>query len=886
MDKRRRDNGGARGFPAAGGTAHQSLNNIHAENAEHSEFAEFQEEYRQTLLTFLKGHSDEEGLLHAYELGRRAAIGQLSIVDLNEIHQSTLLSSDFRAQLALGREAASLLARAGEFLGQALAPFEMMHRGYVSTISQLRSVNDALKQQTHALHLSEERMRMFIKHSPAAVAMLDRELRYMLVSARWHADYRLGERDIIGIRHYDVFPETPAAWREAYHRCLEGDVDKREEVRFMRADGSLDWVRWEIHPWYTDEHEIGGIIMFTEVITERKNQEKKIARLSRIQSIMSSINAAIVRISDREELVQEVCRVAVEHGRFRMAWIGFAAADRIRVSAAAWQRTPDEVIKIVSGSADEVIEERDIIAHTMKCGKPILHNDIEKEPGLAHREESLNLGYRSFVVLPLCESGNPVGVLCLYAAEANFFDHEEMRLLNELADDISYALNHIVKEEQMNYLAYYDALTNLPNRDLFFDRLQRQIEMARHEEEIIAVLLLDFERFSNINDTLGRHIGDNLLRQAADRLKKRVSSHDSLAHISGDLFAVMLVDIRNAAEAAHVLEKLVADCFGPAFRIDDHELYVSVKAGISLFPGDGHDNDTLYKNAEIALRKAQKDGDAYLFYRREMNASVAKRLTLENRLYKALERGEFTLHYQPKIHTHTDRIVGLESLLRWEDPAVGLIMPAAFIPILEDTGMILPVGRWIMEKAIADFRAWDAKGLAPPPIAVNLSVVQLRHRDFVASLQRIGDQIPDGQHVLDLEITESILMEDIDQNIAKLRAAKDMGMKIAIDDFGTGYSSLSYLTRLPVDLLKIDRSFVIDMNQSPSGLAIVSSVISLAHSLQLGVIAEGVDDGEQAKLLKLLRCDQLQGFYCSVPVPGMQIEGMLAANGAQSQLPH
>jgi GGDEF domain-containing protein len=321
-----------------------------------------------------------------------------------------------------------------------------------------------------------------------------------------------------------------------------------------------------------------------------------------------------------------------------MAWIGFSASDKVRVSSVAWQRAPEEIIKIVSGGAEEAIEESDIIARTMKCGKPILYNDIEKAPGLELRQESLDLGYKSFVVLPLCESGKPVGVLCLYAGEVGFFDHEEMRLLNELADDISYALNHIVKEEQMNYLAYYDVLTNLPNRDLFSDRLQRQIEMARHEGEIIAVLLLDFERFSNINDTLGRHIGDGLLRQAGERLQSNVSSHDSLAHIGGDL------------------EKLVADCFGPAYHIDDHELYVSVKAGISLFPGDGHDHDTLYKNAEIALRKAQKDGDAYLFYRREMNASVAKRLTLENRLYKALERGEFRCYYQPKINTGRTRV--------------------------------------------------------------------------------------------------------------------------------------------------------------------------------------------------------------------------------------
>ncbi|HJV87485.1 MAG TPA: EAL domain-containing protein [Noviherbaspirillum sp.] len=852
--------------------------NIARDNSDDSEFTEFQNEYRMALMEYLKNGSDEASLLHAYELGRRAATSQLSVLSLNEIHQSALMSGEFHRSLSFDDNGAYLLGKAADFLGQALAPFDMMHRGYVETISRLRTLNETLHQQSQALRLSEERMRMFIKHNPAAVAMLDRDMRYVLVSPRWRIDYRLGERDILGLSHYEVFPETPREWREIYQRCLGGEVDKRDEVPFQRADGSLDWVRWEIHPWYTGEGEesrIGGIIMFTEVVTERKNQERKIARLSRIQSITSAINAAIIRINDREELMEEVCRVAVEQGRFRRAWVGFGKADALAISAVASQSPANGSSVIARGEASNVLVERSVIARAMQCNKPVVCNDIEHDRRLRYKREFLERGYHSLVMLPLCESGRPIGILCLCSAEARFFDREELRLLSELADDISYALNHIVKEEQINYLAYYDALTSLPNRDLFFDRLQRQIEAARHEGRTIAVLLFDIERFSNVNDTFGRHIGDALLKQVGVRLQRLVSSHDTLAHIGGDVFAIMLADIKDAPEAAHALERLIAGCFTPVFEVGGYELYVAVKAGISLFPGDGADRDTLYKNAEIALKKAQKNGETYLFYRREMNASVARRLTLENRLYRALERGEFVPYYQPKIHTGTDRVVGLECLLRWQQSESELVLPSAFIPILEETGMILPVGAWIMEKAISDYQGWLAQGLSPPPIAVNVSVVQLRHRDFVASLRRIGDKIPSGDGILDLEITESILMENIEQNIEKLRAAKDMGMKIAIDDFGTGYSSLSYLTRLPVDLLKIDRSFVIEMNRSPSGLAIVSSVISLAHSLELGVIAEGVDDEEQAKLLKLLRCDQLQGFYCSKPVSGVQIETML-----------
>ncbi|HYD59868.1 MAG TPA: EAL domain-containing protein [Noviherbaspirillum sp.] len=838
----------------------------------------FRDEYSSALTDYLRGLSAEGALLHAYELGRKAAISRLSILDLHDVHQGTLISVSSEKQPAVGHDMVSFLKKGAEFLDQAMAPFEMMHRGYVESVAQLREMNEVLKHHAEALHQSEERMRLFIKHNPAAVAMLDRNMRYLLVSPRWHEDYRLGDKDLTGLSHYDVFPETPAAWRAIYQRCLRGAMDKRDEVLFVRTDGAVDCVRWEIHPWYTAQGDIGGIIMFTEVITERKNQERKIARLSRIQGLMSATNAAIVRINQRETLVREICRIAVEHGKFRMAWVGFGTSRGIAVSSITRQlaqNDQNDIEPALSSDTVDAPEEKELIGRVVRSGRPNVCNNIESAKKLQHKAEALRHGFRSFAILPLCASGKVVGVLCLYSTERDFFDREEMKLLNELAEDISYALNHIVNEEKINYLAYYNSLTGLPNRALFFDRLQRQVEVARHEGQVLAVLLIDLVRFSNVNDTFGRHVGDTLLKEVGERLGSNISSHDTLAHFGVDVFAIMLADIRGASNAAHVLERLLANCFGPAFTIDGSELYVAVKAGIALFPGDGDDYETLFKNTEIALRKAQKSGDTYLFYRREMNASVARRLTLENRLYRALERDEFTLFYQPKFNTATGKVSGLEALLRWNDPEAGLTLPSSFIPILEETGMILPVGKWILERALGDYKNWRADGLNPPPVAVNISVIQLRHRNFVDSLTSIGNQIPTGEHILDLEITESILMEDVDKNISKLQAAKDMGMKIAIDDFGTGYSSLSYLTQLPIDLLKIDRSFVVGMNRSPSGLAIVSSVISLAHSLELGVIAEGVDDREQAKLLKLLRCDQLQGFYCSEPLPREQVAALL-----------
>ncbi|WP_198358891.1 EAL domain-containing protein [Noviherbaspirillum autotrophicum] len=846
---------------------HQTLKFVHAETDTQAGQGDFRHAYRAALLDYLRGLPDEDALLHAYDLGRRGVAQQMSILDLGEIHQSAMLAADTEIRPLPGKDAAVVIAKGAEFFGQVLAPFDMMYRGYAETIAQLRTLNAALGQKSEALRRSEERMRFFIKHNPAAIAMLDKDLCYVLYSPRWLLDYRLEEADLNGLSHYDVFPETPQRWRDAHRRCLAGATEKSDDDMFVRADGTIDYVRWEIHPWYDEHQEIGGIIIFSEVITERKNQERKIARLTRIREIMSAINAAIVRIGERGALVREVCRILVEYGKFNMAWIGLGTAGRLNVTTAE-----DGGGK----SSAEVIEEPALLERALKEGKAIVCNDIAVDRRIARKEEHLRRGYRSLVVFPLSALDKTAGLLSIYAGEARFFDRDEMKLLCEMAEDISYALDHLAKEERSNYLAYYDSLTDLPNRALFFDRLQLHVESARRERQRMAVIVLDCERFSNINDTYGRHVGDAVLREAASRLKRQVSSHDTLAHIGGDRFALLLTNV-GAAGTAHLLEKLVHECFNSAFQVGGNELYVSVKAGIAMFPSDGDEHDLIYKNAEVALRKAKRSDEAYLFYRPEMNASVARRLTLENRLYRALEREEFTLYYQPKIHTASGRMVGMESLLRWNEPESGLVLPASFIPILEETGMILQVGQWVMEKAVSDFLRWAGLGLAPPPIAINVSVIQLRHRNFVNALKSIRDKIPDNTHVLDLEITESIMMEDVDQNIPKLQAAKEMGMKIAMDDFGTGYSSLSYLTRLPIDLLKIDRSFVLGMNQSASGLAIVSSVISLAHSLQLQVVAEGVDDREQEKLLKLLNCDQLQGYLCSVPLPCHEIEALLAA---------
>ena len=508
---------------------------------------------------------------------------------------------------------------------------------------------------------------------------------------------------------------------------------------------------------------------------------------------------------------------------------------------------------------------------------PVFVDDLAKEPGDGERrKEAMRRGYHSRIALPLVVDNAVVGVMALFARERNYFNEEELKLLTELAGDISFALEHIGKEEKLNYLAYYDALTGLPNRTLLEERLNRQLHAAGEKGAKVAVLVSNVKRFRFINESLGRHAGDALLRQLAARARRAWPEPDDVARLSADSFGGIVADLNDETAIAHLPGQLITEVLRQPFKIGDKDLSIAMAAGIAVFPADGSDADILFRNAEAALKRAKLSGEQYLFYRPEMNARVAETLQLETKLRQALDREEFVLHYQPKVSLPRGTISGLEALIRWNDPESGLVPPAKFIPLLEETGMILEAGRWAMRKAVADYREWHRRGLQPPRIAVNVSPIQLRQKDFVEVVYDVIAKAG-GSHGLDLEITESLIMEDIDGNIEKLRAVRSMGVGIAIDDFGTGYSSLGYLAKLPVNALKIDRSFIITMTGTSDSMTIVSTIISLAHALNLKVVAEGVEAEEQRNFLRLLKCDEMQGYLFSRPVPASEMEVLLAA---------
>ena len=358
------------------------------------------------------------------------------------------------------------------------------------------------------------------------------------------------------------------------------------------------------------------------------------------------------------------------------------------------------------------------------------------------------------------------------------------------------------------------------------------------------------------------------------RYTRTVTDLNCLGRIGADHFGILVPSVTSTDALARTVEKRTLEIFGEPFILDGTEVRMSMKVGIAMFPNDGTDADVLLRNAEVALRRAKRSGDRYTFYAPDMAARVSQSLLMENKLRLAFKNEEFVLHYQPKIDTETGKIASVEALIRWQSPDLGLVPPAEFIGLMEETGLILDVGEWVMRKASQDYRQWVDMGLKAPRVAVNISQVQLRQRHFVDTVKRatLADAAPSG---IDVEITESLMMDDVEDNIQKLHELRKIGVKVAIDDFGTGYSSLAYLTKLPVEFLKIDRSFISTMFKDANGMAIVSAVISLAHSLQLKVIAEGVEDDEQAKILRLLRCDMMQGYLFSRAVPFDGITGLL-----------
>jgi diguanylate cyclase (GGDEF)-like protein len=611
----------------------------------------------------------------------------------------------------------------------------------------------------------------------------------------------------------------------------------------------------------------------------RRAAEREVARLTRRMRMQSGINSAVIRIRDQEELLREACRLAYEVGGYDRAVIFLVAADGRSATPSYWlgegYRGAPPQVAIGDGTEPDT----SLTGRALRSGEIAVAADLARtEPPVAARDELLRAGLRSLVALPLIVDGVRLGALALCSRETHVVGDEELRLLQDVTANMSFALRYLQHEDAAQYLASFDPLTGLAKRSLFCQRLDQLLRNRVSLESAPTVVAFDVMHLSRVNDSFGRHVGDLLLQSVAKRLKYHIPDDERLGYLGGGTFVLVLPREETSAESVTTL--LENTVFREAFRIEGRVLRTSFRSGIARSPADGEDGNTLAQRAEAALKQAKEAGEQYLHYQIEMHSDIAERLALEHRLRAALDERQFVLHYQPQVSLATGGVEGVEALLRWQDPERGLVLPGQFLAVLESSGMIVAVGEWALRQAAEDCRRWRQAGLGMLRVAVNVSAQQIRRRTFVEQvLAAAGAADGDGQ-ALDLEITESGLLHDVDGASRKLRELRAAGLRIALDDFGTGYSSLGLLSKLPVDVVKIDRSFITGLPEDKASVTLVSSVIGLASAFGLKVVAEGVETEGQLGLLRELGCDQSQGYLHSRPIPSAQLEKLLRAQRA------
>jgi diguanylate cyclase (GGDEF)-like protein len=605
--------------------------------------------------------------------------------------------------------------------------------------------------------------------------------------------------------------------------------------------------------------------------------ERRVARLTDVLQMLSEINTAVVRIREREELLREACRLAHRLGGYPLVVIATADpgthAACVIASDGSLQGAALPLLRATQaqkGSAS-------VMDRVLLSGEVVLCDDMARsEAVIPGREGLLAAGVRSLVCLPLTVDQTPIGALLFGAAEPGVLSAEELKLLREVAANLSFALQYLDKQDAAHFLTYFDPLTGLAKRTLFCERLGRLL--SRHSTRIpeLAVEVFDIDHLSVINDSHGRHVGDRLLQCVADRLRRFCPDTDRIAHLGGGTFVNFLALGDGVDDEIHALHHDIARLFDAPIEIEGHELVVTVKCGIARYPKNGSSADELVQNAEAALKEAKTSGERYLHHRLEMNSALAQRVHLEYRLRNALQNQQFELYYQPKICIATGQVAGVEALLRWNDPEQGLLAPAHFLPILESAGLLTAVSAWVIRQAIADCLAWRQAGLAPMRVAVNISPPDLRRRGFVAETLQALEVLSDDPHWgIDIEVTEGALFGDSSECVQALRWLRSAGVRISIDDFGTGYSSLSRLAELPIDSLKIDRTFTRRLPADRRTSTLVSTLIDLAHTFGLTTIAEGVETSEQLEYLARCGCDESQGYLHSHPLPKASIEQFL-----------
>jgi diguanylate cyclase (GGDEF)-like protein/PAS domain S-box-containing protein len=639
-------------------------------------------------------------------------------------------------------------------------------------------------------------------------------------------------------------------------RCRE----RREFDHHLHlADGDERWLHVIVEP--TDE---GGRPLLRGVVRDDTQQRRSALRLN----LEHQIARLLLADGEPNTVLAKALEAACAHLRWDCAALWRAGVDGRARCTAAW-RVADvpalehfvRISRTLEYRADE-----GSLGRAWAQGSAVRVDRLQELNDFTRDAFAGRAGLSVGLIVPTTAAGS-MTALEFYCRDAQAADADALETLNVIAMQIAQYEQRMSAEQQLRHVASHDALTGLQNRASLERELSRAIKRSNRHRMRFAVMFIDLDRFKQINDTLGHGVGDLMIRVCGERLQALLREDDTVARFGGDEFVLLLENLSSPSDAAVLAKKALA-CFEEPFLTDGHELHISASIGVSVYPEDGNDAETLVKNADTAMYRAKERGrGTYCFYTAQMNAQGTERLMLESGLRRAVDRGELELHYQPKLELGSQRIVGVEALMRWRHPALGMVSPAQFIPIAEETGLIEPIGRWALERACADAVAWRALGLPALQMSVNVSPRQLNSRSIINEIRTILDSTGLEPELLELEITEGAMMKNPEHAVKLLEDVRAMGVGLAIDDFGTGYSSLSYLRRFPLSTVKIDRAFINDVSENADAQALVDSIITLAHGLRMKVVAEGVETMVQLDHLRSRGCDEIQGFLLCKPLP-------------------
>lgn len=761
----------------------------------------------------------------------------------------------------------ALKAGAQEFLYKSVEGSSLFERVVLYSIERKR-IEDSLKK-----HQSEQQV--IFDSVPAMIWYKDKENRILRANKPAAESMGLTVEAMEGRSTYELYPDEAKKYHEDDLEVIMSGKPKLGIIeQYQVASGEKRWVRTDKLPYVDEVGNTIGVIVFAVDITDRKliedqlrdqekrlrNQNQVLVELAKGQALNSGdIKTVLREITEASADTLNVARVGV--------WFLNHGSSVIYCVDSYERHAPNHL-----HGMELTTEKYPVYMQALENDRFIAAHDVLSD--FRTQEFARNYfhphGISSILDAPIRMRGKTIGVICHeHIGPARHWTVEEENFAASMADLVALAMESCERkkaQDQLNHLAYYDVLTDLPNRVLFMDRLNQALITAKRNQKEIAVMFLDLDQFKRINDTLGHAVGDEVLQAVGQRLKKVLYETDTLTRIGGDEFSILLAELAKSDDVTKVADKIFHCLEDPIF-VNGQELYTTGSLGIAIYPNDGIDGVTLLRNADVAMYQAKEKGrNTFQLYSSAMSAKTFERLLMENSLRHALDRGELRLCYQPQVDIRTEKVVGVEALLRWQHPQLGLVEPARFITIAEETGLIVPIGEWVMRQACSQAKSWQDAGFVPVSMAVNLSDRQFNYSNLVEVVAKVLQDTGLDAKYLELELTESMIMKNIEETIDTLTQLKKMGVSISIDDFGTGHSSLMYLKRFPLDSLKIDRSFVRDVANDPNDAAIARTIIALAHNLKLKVIAEGVESREQLSFLRMNQCDVIQGFSYSRPI--------------------